>query len=98
MHALKVSENDDIIDVVVVTLRLEADMWTAMDRWPMFVDALMERHEALDARGRHHAALTALLLDLARKGRLLSEDADDVRAVEAKYRTVWSCYIVLDAN
>ena len=98
MHALKISEDNNIIDIVVITLRLEADMWTAMDRWPLFVDALMERHEALDACGRHHPALSALLLDLASKGRLLSEDAEDVRAVEAKYRTVGHCCIARAEN
>ncbi len=74
--------------MVIDTVRREAVAWTAMDRWAVFVDALMERHQAMESRSEHHTGLTNLLLELAEKGRLSREDEEDVRASTVNKRKV----------
>ena len=51
-----------------------------MDRWSPIIDALMDRKQAQDAKGRHHAGLAILLLELAGKGRLSEEDGEEIKA------------------
>ncbi len=74
--------------MIIDTLRREADIWTAIDRWPMFVDALLERLTAIDAQGQYCAELATLLLERAGKGHLSEEEEEDIRALVAKHSIV----------
>lgn len=82
------SEDEEILLIIIDTLRREADVWTAMDRWPTFVDALLERSAILEARGEYHKSLPALLLELARNGHLSPDEEKDVNSLIAKHSNV----------
>ncbi|KAL7420053.1 RNA polymerase II mediator complex subunit [Cryptotrichosporon argae] len=80
----KQSSDPQIILVVIDTVRREADVWTAMDRWRQLSQVLLARFRTIQVFGAHHHALSALLLELGQKKRLPAEDANEVRcAVEA---------------
>lgn len=79
--------------MIIDTVRREAVAWTAMDRWPRFIDALMERLQAMTNTGNGHMGLTSLLLDLAEKGRLSMDDEEDVRLLAAGSRKVGSGFV-----
>jgi hypothetical protein len=51
-----------------------------MDRWPVIVDALMERFHRLDRKDIYHPRLPRLIIDLAAQGRAKEEDAEEVRS------------------
>jgi mediator of RNA polymerase II transcription subunit 12 len=78
--ALTSNEDEEILDVVIDSIRRDADVWTANDKWPLLANALMDRLQSQDARGRHHAALAELLLELAKRGRIGEDDEDEVKA------------------
>ena len=80
VKALQISRDTDILDVVMDTVRRDADVWTAMDRWEVLTDALMERNASQDAQGQHHPPLSALLVELGQRNRLSPDDLADVQA------------------
>jgi len=80
IKALVWSTDEEILDVVIDTIRRAADVWTANDKWQLLTNALMDRNQAQDRRGRHHSGLANLLLELAKRGRLSEDDEEEVRA------------------
>ncbi|ORX33960.1 hypothetical protein BD324DRAFT_186207 [Kockovaella imperatae] len=80
VKALQINRDIDILDCIIDTIRRDADVWTAMDRWELLTDALMERNAAQDTAGQHHAALASLLVELARRDRLSAEDLAEVQS------------------
>lgn len=62
------------------SVRREADKWTAQERWPSMVDALMDRLHNLE-EGNLQRRFVELLQDLGRKGRLSREDAAEVAII-----------------
>jgi hypothetical protein len=78
LQAIKLSTDDEILLIIIDTVRREADAWTSSDRWPVFSDALVDRFNRLLKRGRHHAPLAALLLEIGQAGRLAMDDIEDI--------------------
>lgn len=79
IRALRVNESHEILRISIDFLRCHADVWTAMDRWPVIVDALMDRFHQLDGKDIYHPRLPRLIIDLAKQGRAKEEDADEMR-------------------
>jgi len=73
---------------VIDTVRRAADVWTANDKWELLTNALMDRNHAQDIKSRHHAGLSGLLLELAKRGRLSEDDEEEVRASIRKHPKV----------
>lgn len=71
------------------TVHREADKWTAAERWPGIIDALMDRLPSLSAGDALHRHLVSLLRDLDAKGRLSADDAAELAAAseESEVRT-----------
>lgn len=80
IEGLRVSDDEEILLITIDTVRREADVWTAMDRWPSLVDALSERNAVLRRKGHHHKGLVNLLLELAADGYLMEDDEEELRA------------------
>ena len=91
IKALEWNDDDEILDLVIDTIRRDADVWTANDKWALLTNALMDRNHAQDEKGRHHSGLAALLLELARRGRLSDDDEEEVRASIEKHPKVRRC-------
>ena len=64
--------------MIVDTVKREAVVWTAMDRWPRLVDALVVRNQTIEAQGGFHEGLHDLLKSLVGKGRLTPDDEDEI--------------------
>ena len=82
------SEDEEILDLVIDTIRRDADVWTANDKWELLTNALMDRNQAQDVKGRHHAGLSNLLLELVSRGRLTEDDEDEIRQSIDKHSKV----------
>lgn len=74
------NDDEEILNVIIDSIRRDADVWTANDKWLLLTNALMDRNQVQDARGKHHSGLANLLLELARRGRLPEEDEDEVKS------------------
>lgn len=73
---------------IIDTVRRDADVWTAMDRWPRLIDALLKRNDMLEARGQHRSGLAKLLSELADRGRLTDKDEGEILASIAQHTKV----------
>jgi mediator of RNA polymerase II transcription subunit 12 len=80
VRAVRVNDNQEILRITLDIFRCHADTWTAMDRWPVIVDALMERFHRLDRKDIFHPRLPRLIIDVAAQGRAKLEDAEEVRS------------------
>ena len=92
VKALQTSQDEEVLDAIIDTVRRDADTWTAMDRWEPIIEALLERNAEQDARGRHYPRLTMLLLEMSKSGRLQESDLAAVEASVEKYKTVSDCH------
>jgi mediator of RNA polymerase II transcription subunit 12 len=90
IKALRVSEDEDIVSIIVDTIRRNGVAWTALDRWQGIVNALMERLHQQDGKGRHHVHLAGLLMELRDQGRLSEDDRHEVKASVKKHISVSS--------
>lgn len=90
IKALACNDDEEILAIIIDSIRRDADVWTANDKWHLLTNALMDRNQAQDARGKHHSGLANLLLELARRGRLPEDDEDEVKASNAKHPKVSS--------
>ena len=86
--ALKVTDDEDILDIILDAIRRDADIWTAVYEWAAFVEALLERNRLQDERQKHHAGLCALLLELSLIGRLSKEQTQSLEASIKEHRKV----------
>lgn len=78
------------------TIRRDADVWTAMDRWKQFSDALLERFQAAEAKKKpFDSTLSSILVELADQGRIPGEDVGEVRAYAAQLKSVSNLPIIL---
>ena len=68
-----------MLDLALDTVRRAAEVFTANDRWPQLTDVMMDRFHAFKLKGRYHAGLANLLLELGQKGRLSEEDVEVVK-------------------
>ena len=98
VKALQVSQDEEILDVIIDTVRRDADTWTAMDRWEPIIEALLERNAEQDGRGRHHTRLSTLLLEMS--NRLQESDLAAVESSIEKHKIVSdvSARFALDAH
>ena len=78
MRGLKFNHDFAILRCIIDTIRRHADVFTAMDRWPRLIDALLNKFHKLDSRDKYHPRICRLLLDLAAAGKVSAEDAADV--------------------
>lgn len=82
VRALQEAEDDEILDVILDIIKRDADVWTAMDLWPRLGDKLLDRHHALERKGKEHPRLVQLLKVLAQKKRLMPDDEDEVKQLQ----------------
>ncbi|RXK36282.1 hypothetical protein M231_06418 [Tremella mesenterica] len=82
IKAFRVVQNDEVLAMAVDATRRDAEIWTAMDRWPEITDALMDRIQTLRELDHYNQDLVSLLLDLAKLGRVSAGDAAEVEAIK----------------
>jgi hypothetical protein len=88
VRALKDTQDDEILIMLLDTIRREADTWTALDAWTRIVDVLMNRFYNLQDNGIHHVLMSRLLKYLGSLGKLDEDDIAEVDAANEKYLTV----------
>ncbi|WRT64690.1 uncharacterized protein IL334_001624 [Kwoniella shivajii] len=84
IRALHDSDDQEILDVIIDTVRRDADVWTAMDGWSRLGDKLLDRYHALQTRGREHPRTLELLDYLVMKGRLNEDEVDEVTHIHSE--------------
>ncbi|OCF32517.1 hypothetical protein I316_05697 [Kwoniella heveanensis BCC8398] len=82
IRALQDSEDDAILDVILDTVRRDADVWTSMDGWSRLGDRLLDRYHGLQTQGRDHRRTLDFLVMLADKGRLTPDEQEEVTHLE----------------
>jgi mediator of RNA polymerase II transcription subunit 12 len=78
-NSFRYAEDEEILHMTLDTVQREADKWTAMERWPMIIDALMDRLP--NVTGSLQRRWVKVLQDLERKGRLSRDDAGEVATI-----------------
>ncbi|ORY23991.1 hypothetical protein BCR39DRAFT_548068 [Naematelia encephala] len=79
IKALRTSDDEDILRVVIDAMQRDGDAWTAIDRWTQVTDALMYRHRLLAKNKKHLPAFSDLLLQLYKAGRLDEQSGIEIR-------------------
>lgn len=80
------TEDEEILLIILDSIKRDADVWTSIDRWNQITTALMERFRMLQRKNRFVPQLAAVLLMLAAHGRLPSAAEDEVRAATSRSR------------
>ncbi|WVR04690.1 hypothetical protein IAU60_001701 [Kwoniella sp. DSM 27419] len=84
VRALQDSEDEEILHVILDTVKRDADVWTSMDGWSRLGDKLLDRYHAIQTRGGGHPRTLELLGHLADLGRLSPEEEDEVRHLQGE--------------
>ncbi|TXT13184.1 hypothetical protein VHUM_01585 [Vanrija humicola] len=80
------TEDEEILLVIIDSIKGDAHVWTSIDRWNQITTALMERFRSMQRQGRFFAPLATLLLQIARQGRLPTASESEVRAATERQR------------
>nr|XP_019005040.1 uncharacterized protein I203_01884 [Kwoniella mangroviensis CBS 8507]OCF68501.1 hypothetical protein I203_01884 [Kwoniella mangroviensis CBS 8507] len=83
IRALQDSEDEEVLDVIIDIVRRDADVWTAMDGWSRLGDKLLDRYHTLQTQGKNHLRTLELLEYLVKKGRLTSDEEDEVKLIQS---------------
>ncbi|WVF69703.1 hypothetical protein IAT40_004482 [Kwoniella sp. CBS 6097] len=82
IRALQDSDDDEILDVILDTVKRDADVWTSMDGWSRLGDKLLDRYHALQTQGKDHPRTLDFLIMLANRNRLTADEQEEVRHLQ----------------
>lgn len=80
-HAIKVNASPDILQMTLDAIQTHEDAWTAMDRWPRIISALVDRLMRLDKAEKYSAPLVNALRRYAALGLLSGDDKEELALV-----------------
>lgn len=81
------TEDEEILLVILDSIKRDADVWTSIDRWNQITVALMDRFRVMLRKGRFLSQLAVVLLSLVQHGRLPPGAAQEVSEATEQHRS-----------